>query len=568
MAIDTKKYLDYAGLEVFWGKVKDYYDGTVTKANSALQGFWWRNSDDAEDDWHKIEPTTDKQIKLDLSGYALKKDVVKVLKFMGVVNYVKDLPTATKDTVGHIYHVKYAGESGTTPLNAEYVGVEEGAEGSKTYRWEEMGAIVDLSAYATWEDTKFYIDAAIDGAKLHADNVVETEKNRAEGIEAGLQTAISNEITDRTNAVATEKTAREAADTTLQGNIDAEAGAREAADNTEVVNRKAGDADVYGAILSIEDYKIKQLFIENKKSAATEAALVDAINNMGTNAEVVVKLTAPVTLTQKLQVEAGKTVIIDLNGQKLTAPSDKRAVNVTPGGYCAINNGTIEGSAYDYNIIVWGKKDEQTSGSTLILDGVTMTNSGTENLLLATSGNDKDVNLVFNNCNFEGMMYLPAQGSIIFNGGEFKANNAPVLYIKNGSPIEFNNVKMKSIFDANYDAKWAHWNNGCMDSPATLVIEACNYGPAGQGKNPSVKIVNGKFEAEKNGFTGEVFDILVINYEGNVPTQFECNVPYYETIKYVTGHVTDDTKKTPDDGWLNFTAEAGHGMASVVRVNG
>ena len=33
MEFRDKKYLDYAGLNDFWGLVKDYYKGTVDKAN-------------------------------------------------------------------------------------------------------------------------------------------------------------------------------------------------------------------------------------------------------------------------------------------------------------------------------------------------------------------------------------------------------------------------------------------------------------------------------------------------------------------------------------------------------
>lgn len=95
------------------------------------------------------ESAKQKAVYLDLSAYALKSELVHVLKFMGVKDYEKDLPTASADTVGHIWHVKYRGTSGADPLNAEFVGVDMGSSADPRYKWEQMGSIVDLSNYYT-----------------------------------------------------------------------------------------------------------------------------------------------------------------------------------------------------------------------------------------------------------------------------------------------------------------------------------------------------------------------------------------------------------------------------------
>jgi len=149
-----------------------------------------------------FDTTETKKVLLDLSGYALKSDLVAVLKFMGVKDYVKDLPTASADTVGHIWHVKYRGESGTSPLNAEFVGVDMGSGASPRYKWEEMGAIVDLSAYKKWEDSS---EGAGDGTKSYIDAHDSTTLSSAKTYADGLIAALDAEITSTDGSKVTVK---------------------------------------------------------------------------------------------------------------------------------------------------------------------------------------------------------------------------------------------------------------------------------------------------------------------------------------------------------------------------
>lgn len=560
--IETKKYLDYAGLQQFWASVKTYYAGTVAKADSALQDFEVKYNGSAE---QIVSIDANKKVSVDLSAYTKKSDLVAVLKFMGVKENKSELPNDGTAKVGNIWHVIY--DDSVTPkrmINAEFVCSAEKTATEAT-KWEEMGSIIDLSNYYTKAETDLKITEEI--AKLDA---TVSQTAGADGLALqvvevdGKLTSVTGSIAVNTyDSYGSASSALASAKTYTDNSVATEATLREAADGVEAENRKAGDADVYNAILSIEDYKIKQMFIENKVVAATATEVKNAINNMTGN-EVVVTLTSSVALDERLSVAAGKTAIINLNGKTLTAPTGDRAVNVAPGGYAAISGGTVASSQNAYNIVVRGKGTMGDYGSTLILDGVKMTNSDADKLLLATNGSDSDVDIVLNNCEFEGLMYLPAMGKVTINGGKFSVANKPILYVKNGCPIELNNVEFEMTVDNTYSTNWAHFENGSVDSPAALVVEACNYGLKG---NPSVYIRDGKFSVINNGFNGEVFDILQINYNGNNPVVFECNKPYWKTSN-VTGHVTVDGTTAPTDGWLVFTSAEGQGMATVERVNG
>ena len=86
-----------------------------------------------------IAPTDD--ANLTTKAYVdaqIKANAASVFKFKGTVATTGNLPTATADIEGNVYHV--------TADHGEYVCVK--VDGSKTYTWEALGGVIDLSDYA------------------------------------------------------------------------------------------------------------------------------------------------------------------------------------------------------------------------------------------------------------------------------------------------------------------------------------------------------------------------------------------------------------------------------------
>ena len=192
---DTTKYLSYAGLETLVAQIKAYYanattsdrvayagkadklatartislggdasgsvsfDGsanatltaTIAEASSTVHGLMSATDKAAFDALAKINEVDTTEVAdsngakltfsngklgLSLPSYALKSDIVAVFKFKGTVADVANLPTSA--TEGDVYHV--------TAKHAEYVFVK--VDGATSAAWEELGSIMDLSAYA------------------------------------------------------------------------------------------------------------------------------------------------------------------------------------------------------------------------------------------------------------------------------------------------------------------------------------------------------------------------------------------------------------------------------------
>ena len=76
-------------------------------------------------------PDGNRSVALNLSNYAKKTDITAVLKFMGVVGKVSELPTANAGSVGHVWIVTSAHEDKDT--YAEYVCVDNGESVEKRY---------------------------------------------------------------------------------------------------------------------------------------------------------------------------------------------------------------------------------------------------------------------------------------------------------------------------------------------------------------------------------------------------------------------------------------------------
>lgn len=195
---ETKKYVSLAKLSKFWDGVKNWYTAadtshavayakalsegrkiTLTSTDSAITGSetTFNGSADvsltmsiaeASSTTHGLMSKEDKvafdalakinevdiaevadtsgakltfsngKLGLSLPSYALKSDITAVFKFKGTVATVDDLPAAASATEGDVYHV--------TAKHAEYACVK--VDGATSATWEELGSIMDLSAYA------------------------------------------------------------------------------------------------------------------------------------------------------------------------------------------------------------------------------------------------------------------------------------------------------------------------------------------------------------------------------------------------------------------------------------
>lgn len=79
--------------------------------------------------------------------------------FKGTVDYVQNLEEKkTNASEGDVWHVKWRGTSGETPLNAEYAYTSDG-------KFEELGSDLDLSAYSTTTEMNTAIQTAINNEK-------------------------------------------------------------------------------------------------------------------------------------------------------------------------------------------------------------------------------------------------------------------------------------------------------------------------------------------------------------------------------------------------------------------
>ena len=90
-----------------------------------------------------IAPTDD--ANLTTKAYVdaqIRANAASVFKFKGTVATTGNLPTATADIEGNVYHV--------TADHGEYVCVK--VDGSNTYTWEALGGVIDLSDYALSAD--------------------------------------------------------------------------------------------------------------------------------------------------------------------------------------------------------------------------------------------------------------------------------------------------------------------------------------------------------------------------------------------------------------------------------
>lgn len=490
MEFRDKKYLDYAGLNDFWGLVKDYYKGTVDKANSALQNIVAEG----------VVSISDGVATFDFSNFAKKSEIASVFTFKGTKPSFEDLPSDAK--AGDVYLVG----------DKEYVFIED--------RWEELGYPIDLSNYYTKDE----IDS-----KLQNLQDIEDLKNEVEGVKFAVFT-LDSKGAELANALATETQERKDADSL-------EAQERKEADALEMKERK----EAFNSISYIEDYHIRKLF--KGVEVASKEDLVSAISNAQDGA--VISLTSNTTFSASdtVAVAPGQHIAIEVpSGVTLSAEGRLVSVGVNgeaPSTVELIGEGTIEKTGDNDEPLVFVR-----GGSNLVVDGVTLVNtSEANNSVIQTNGKQTDVNINIKSGTFTGGVYLPAKGEVSISRGTFNLGSG-TFYIKSGT-LDISGGKFIKSADSN-NGNWAHWNNGSVDAPSTITIEACNYGGHG---NPVVNITGGEFINKAGDF-----EVLVIPYDGNEADMSGTTVGYH-LADAVSGHVTSDGVTEPSDGWYRFTSE-------------
>ena len=492
MAYRDKKYLDYEGLNAFWALVKDYYKGTVEKADSALQNIIAEG----------VVSISDGVATFDFSNFAKKSDVASVFTFKGSKASFEELPSEA--SIGDVYLVG----------DKEYVFVE-GA-------WEELGYPIDLSNYYTKED--------VDG-----------EIERVNASVSALDSKVDTKVTELTEAISTESQ-------NIKALLATETQERKDADALETKERKEADAlemkerkEAFDSISYIEDYHIRKLF--KGVEVASKEDLLSALANASDGAVISLTNSATLSASDTVSVAPGQHIAIEVPSG-VTLSTEGRLVSVGVNGEEAstvelIGEGTIEKTGDNDEPIVFVR-----GGSNLVVDGVTLINtSEANNSVIQTNGKQTDVNIDIKSGNFTGGVYLPAEGKINISGGTFNLGKG-TFYIKSGA-LNISGGKFIKSADSN-NGNWAHFNNGSVDAPSTITVEACNYGGHG---NPVVSITGGDFVNEAGDFK-----VLVIPYGGNEADMSGTTVGYH-LADAVSGHVTSDGSTEPSDGWYKFTSE-------------
>lgn len=170
--LDNLKYYHGKIKELLAGKVdkvegkglsaNDYTDAEKAKLAGVAEGAQVNVIESVMVDG-VAQTIADKGVTLDLSAYAKKSDIVNAVDFRGIVATEADLPTGAEN--GDVYHV--------TEKSAEYIWIAAANDGAGA--WEELGSILDLSAYSTTEQMNTAIQNAIAGKANSADVYTKTE---------------------------------------------------------------------------------------------------------------------------------------------------------------------------------------------------------------------------------------------------------------------------------------------------------------------------------------------------------------------------------------------------------
>ena len=162
---------------------------------------------------------TEKAVNIDLSGYAKKEDISRILKYCGSVEDLSGLPESPAD--GDVYNIKkeFTYKSKKYPAETNVVWVA--ANGDVAGYWDPLGGTVDLSNYATTTEVTTSIETAV---KVKQDKLTEAQLAAADsGITADKVAAYDGYAASIKSAADAATAAKTAADGKVAKNADIEA---------------------------------------------------------------------------------------------------------------------------------------------------------------------------------------------------------------------------------------------------------------------------------------------------------------------------------------------------------
>lgn len=164
---------------------------------------------------------TDKAVNIDLSGYAKKTDISSVYKVKGTLSSVSELPADAAE--GDVYNISTPftnnGKNYPAGTNVVYVTTDGDQEGGK---WDALGGVTDLSAYAKTTEVTTAINNAVKDKQA---TLTEAQQAAVDsGIDATKVTTYEGYADLITTAQETATAAKTAADGKVAKNADITAG--------------------------------------------------------------------------------------------------------------------------------------------------------------------------------------------------------------------------------------------------------------------------------------------------------------------------------------------------------
>ena len=303
-------------------------------------------------------------------------------------------------------------------------------------------------------------------------------------------------------------------------------------------------------------------------------------------------------LTESITIDSGKTITLDLNGNKLTNTAGQHTItnngtltiigtgtvdNVTHQRAAIVNNGTatLNGGTYTRSKENSDNNKEDAKGNSFytilsdngatmtINEGVTVTNVGHFSSMIRNGGEGTDAStLTINGGTFSGGVNTvknDAAGVLVINGGNF--SNTAQYVIMNWHKTTINNGTFKTLESAEAVLFTSNWGGDA--AAATSAGELTITGGTFKRANNTQKMIVDAYNANNTGtasISGGTFDADVSQYlesgkqqnaDGSVG-----NIPRY----YYNSTTTTDTKKDDNKGTSPKTFDAGVGIYAVTAV--
>lgn len=544
MSEELKRYVDRDGLNLFLGKLKDAYaHNTSTKfvVNHALEagktvGTLTIKNSENETILNAWDGSSDAVITV--SSAAPAPVVEGVLKFKGV----KETAAALDNQAGEEGDVYFVKEDSSEYL---YVGADQDA--GVVAHWEKIGAIVDLSGYATKEDLDDYLKTS-DAETTYATqaSLADYETSAHAAATYATQASLADYVTNNGLTQTIDALEQDIEQTYLKKEHAA-----------SVYETKAHAEETYVAKVDyVTDPQINKMFpvdFEIKDGETSSTALARTVQELkesdgGGTINISEEVTTPTTGVYGMYIGAPDDpvdVTFDISdGGSLVATENARVFTVQPGSKVEIigdgENSSVTCTADEPAIFI-------ANNASVTIDGVTL--EGKNYSVLQSNGTNEDSDFYIRNCTIYGPSYMPACGNLVIENSELIASDntaadAGPLVVKSGSiTIRNSRLVADSVNHPGVSGRWRHWNNGWYGIATALVLENCNYGGHG---NLTIDIdglstfVPG-YSDTTNADVTKQFDnvgILVINYNGETAEHISIAQDYY-TIDITEASVKD-----------------------------